>query len=189
MSNNDIDITNAYHTYASFNDYDVATQAVGALLDHGIDKNRITVMLKESENSTIPLDAEPMMHQASEGITVTTADDMKEGAAKGASIGLGLGLIAGLAAILVPGAGLVIAGGALATAVGGAIGAGAAGALAGAVTGYLVDQGASEDTIQSVIQRIEHGNIVVGVDALDSVSKDIVNNILAKYEDVEVIKV
>ena len=176
------------YTYASFNDYDIVIQAVAALLDHGIEKDRIVLMLRDEHNRMKSLDPDPLMEQALHGLTVTTANDAKEGAAKGTGIGLGVGVLAGLVSIIVPGAGLVVAGGALATAAAGVLGSGAAGAIAGAVTGYLVDQGADEDTIDEVVSRLENGGIVVGVDTLDTPTRHLVHSILTKYEDVEILK-
>ena len=97
------------YTYASFNDYDIVIQAVAALLDHGIEKDRIVLMLRDEHNRMKSLDPDPLMEQALHGLTVTTANDAKEGAAKGTGIGLGVGVLAGLVSIIVPGAGLVVA--------------------------------------------------------------------------------
>ena len=176
------------YTYASFNDYDIVIQAIAALLDHGIEKERIMLMLRDEQDRMKSIDPNPLMEEALNGITVTTGNDAKEGASKGAGIGLGVGVLAGLVSIIVPGAGLVIAGGALATAAAGVLGTGAAGAIAGAVTGYLVDQGADEETIDEVVNRLENGAIIVGVDAIDTPMRHLVHSILTKYEDVEILR-
>jgi hypothetical protein len=176
------------HTYAAYRSYEVATQAVAALVDHGVNKDHIYLMTKNYDDQFSSEGTEDIKDHATGGITVTTPEDAREGAAKGAGIGLGIGVVAGLAALAIPGVGLIVGGGALATAIGGAVGATAAGALAGAVAGYLRDQGIDERTISTITQRLEVGDIVVSVDlAEESITLDEVRAILSKYEGVEML--
>jgi len=173
------------NVYGSFNDYDLATKAVAALMDHGISESQITIMMKGDAHRNLNGSGVPVIEQAATGLTATTAADATNGAAKGAGVGLGVGLIAGLSAIMLPGIGLVVGGGAMVAALGGAIGAGAAGALAGAVTGYLVDQGATEESASEVAGILDQGKIVVGVSVDDSETADVARKTLAKYKDTQ----
>lgn len=170
------------YTYAAFNSYEVATQAIAALIDHGFDKDRITVILREQGKDLESVSSAPLLEETSSGLSLTTVEDAREGAGRGAGIGLGIGVLAGLVSLIVPGAGIVVGGGALVTAIGGAIAVGAAGVVVGAVTGYLVDQGVDPETVHSVMSNVQDGNIVVGIDVLDPTSRDLVHNLLAKYE-------
>ena len=119
---------------------------------------------------------------AKTGISTTTPADVAAGAAKGAGIGLGLGIAAALASIFIPGLGLVVGGGALALALGGAAGATAAGAVAGGVTGYLKDQGISDDAIASYTADYEAGGAILGVTVTsNNVDETTAQQIISKY--------
>lgn len=139
-----------------------ATQAVGALLDHGVKAEDLSILVKSVPTNDTDTATE-IRHQAESGITVTTGDDAKAGALKGAGLGLGLGTVAAVASVAIPGFGLVLGGGALATAIAGAVGATAAGAMAGAVAGYLVDQGIEPEHVDSLTKMIEAGGALVSV--------------------------
>ncbi len=134
--------------YATFVDPDMATKAAGALMDHGVRSEHISIVLPEGYSQRDGFPEESAEHNqdiAERGITTTTGGDAAKGAAEGAGIGLFAGALAALVAVAIPGVGLVLGGGALALAVGGAAGATAAGAIAGGAAGYLKDQGLSDD--------------------------------------------
>jgi hypothetical protein len=171
--------------YASFNDTKMARDAVGALLDHGVQKEDVSLVLPVHEDANMDSEtdrAEETVESAETGITTTTSDDAAVGATKGAFLGLGIGSIAALASILVPGVGLVVGGGALATALLGAGATAVAGAAAGGVTGYLKDQGVPEDEAQRFSNVYEQGGAIVNVTAPSgNIDGATIEAILAKY--------
>lgn len=171
--------------YASFNDTTMAKDAVGALLDHGVKAEDVTLVLPVSKDRDLGEEtnrAEATVDKAESGITTTTQDDAAVGATKGAFFGFGIGSIAALAAIMVPGIGLIVGGGALATALIGAAGATVAGAAAGGVVGYLKDQGVPEEESQRFSNVYEQGGAILNVSAPSgSVDGATIEAILAKY--------
>ena len=171
--------------YASFNDTAMARDAVGALLDHGVKTEDITLILPVNEDRDLDSEtdrAEETVAKAETGITTTTQDDAAVGATKGAFFGFGIGSVAALASILIPGVGLIVGGGALATALIGAAGATVAGAAAGGVVGYLKDQGVPEEESQRFSNVYEQGGAILNVSApsgdIDGAS---IETILNKY--------
>jgi hypothetical protein len=100
---------------------------------------------------------------AKSGLSTTTPADAGAGAAKGAGIGLGIGVLAGLASLFVPGVGLVFGGGALAGALAGTAAATAAGALAGGVTGFLKDQGMTEELASRYHGTVQQGGAILAL--------------------------
>jgi uncharacterized protein (TIGR02271 family) len=140
--------------YASFNDYKMAEKAVGALLDHGMNKDQISLIAQNHDHANHEAHAE-------HGITTTTGADAASGAAKGAGVGLAVGALGALASLLIPGFGLVLGGGALATALGAAAGTTAAGAVAGGMTGFLQDQGIEESAARDYAETVERGGALV----------------------------
>ena len=173
--------------YVTFTDTNHAEKAVGALLDYGVLKDDITVIA----NNTGTLDETPDTNvtedEGKTGLTTTTPADAGVGAAKGAGIGLGVGILAGLAAIAIPGFGLVLGGGALAAALAAAGATTAAGAIAGGVTGYLKDQGLSEDSVRTYIDHLQTGGSLVAV-TLPSGGVDVISaeEIISKYDGADV---
>lgn len=141
--------------HASFQDYKMAEKAVGALLDHGVPKENITMVG--------PADGEDHQKHAEHGVTTTTGADAAAGAAKGAGAGLVAGAIGLLASLFIPGFGIVTGGGALATALATAAGTTAAGAVAGSVAGFLQDQGVDEMAAQDFEKAIKNGGALVQV--------------------------
>jgi hypothetical protein len=174
--------------YATFADPKMAEKAVGAVLDHGVKTQDISIVFPEGYVSTINNDkdqptAENLEKTAEHGITTTTAGDAASGAAKGAGIGLAAGVLAALAAVFIPGIGLVAGGGALAIAIGGAAGTTAAGAVAGGITGYLKDQGVSDEAVQSYTNAINSGGALVSITLTDEkVNSFEVEAVLEKYQ-------
>src|SRR5687767_12498422 len=116
--------------YASFSDHDLAEKATGALLDHGVRAEDISLVASErtspvtedvavdDEYNTVAVGRAGAVYEDQElgaktGLSTTTTADAASGAAKGAGIGLGVGVLAGLASLAIPGFGLVLGGGAL----------------------------------------------------------------------------
>ncbi|MFN8613760.1 MAG: hypothetical protein U0931_39865 [Vulcanimicrobiota bacterium] len=160
--------------YSSFQDYKMAEKAVGALLDHGVPKENITLIG--------PADGKNHEKHAEQGITTTTGADAASGAAKGAGAGLVAGALGALASLFIPGFGLVTGGGALATALASAAGATAAGAVAGGVAGFLQDQGVDQMAAQDYQKAIEHGGALVEISTpAKDVSQNDIQEILTKY--------
>ena len=177
--------------YSTFADPAMAEKAVGALMDYGVKKENISVIMPEGytssyvsdDDDTDVDDVNKTEKAGKEGISTTTGADAGKGAVKGAGIGLGVGVLAALASVFVPGVGLVLGAGALATAIGGAAGATAAGAVAGGVTGYLKDQGVPEDQIANYNNVLQSGGAMVAVtpDADDDVDTAEIQSVLNKY--------
>lgn len=147
--------------YVTFPDATSTEKALGALLDFGVSKDDITVVAEENATGYYTKKAAALEDQGKTGITTTTPEDAGAGAAKGAGIGLGLGVLGGLAALLIPGFGIVLGGGALASALVAAGATTAAGAVAGGVTGYLKDQGLSQDVSSMYVDRLKSGSSLV----------------------------
>ncbi len=173
------------HIYATFTDPHMAEKAGGALLDHGVRAEHITIVLPEGygtrtrEDVVEEIDLE---RTASTGITTTTAADAASGSVKGAGVGLLAGTLAALAAVFIPGIGLVIGGGTLALALGGVAGATAAGAVAGGVTGFLKDQGVPDQAIKHFHSILESGGAMITVSPTDdNTDSATIDSVLQKY--------
>ena len=172
-------------TYASFTDPEMAKKAVGALLDHGVKSEHISIIFPEGyETFTKAHETGTDLEKSAEsGLTTTTGADAAEGATKGASMGLIAGTLAALACVFIPGVGIVLGGGALALALGAAAGSTAAGAVAGGVTGYLKDQGMSEDAVETYATVLQSGGALLTVfPSEESISASEVESVLAKYD-------
>jgi len=170
--------------YATFVDPEMAQKAAGALLDHGVSAENLSIIFPESyvDKDGKPKDGKDLEASAEEGISTTTTDDAMSGAAKGAGIGLAAGALAALASIFIPGVGLVIGGGALATAVGGAAATTAAGAVAGGVTGYLKDQGVPDEIVTDYNRVLTTGGATLTVmSGDDDVDMTEVRSVIEKY--------
>ncbi len=177
--------------YSSFTTAEIAEKAMGALLDHGVSAQNISVLFNESYQGLASRadergQEEHLKHMAETGITTTTAADAGAGAIKGAGVGLAVGILAGLASILIPGVGLVIGGGAAAAAIGGAAAATGAGALAGGVTGYLKDQGMPAEVTEHYSSYVTNGGAVVTVrlDGTGATEAEVIS-VLTKYGAVQ----
>ncbi len=163
----------------------MAEKAAGALLDHGVKSEHISIVMPEGFTSRRADDGEGGEHiedVASTGVTTTTAADAAAGSVKGAGFGLAAGALAALAAVFLPGVGIVLGGGALAIALGGAAGATAAGAIAGAMTGYLKDQGVPSESIEQYNAVLQSGGALVTVSPTDEAIAALdIEAILTKY--------
>ncbi len=171
--------------YATFSDPAMAQKALGAVLDNGVKSEHVSLVFPEGyhyrEDGSVT-DAYEAEKQAEKGITTTTSADAASGAATGAGIGLAAGALAALTALFVPGIGWVVGGGALALAIGGAAGATAAGAVAGGVTGYLKDQGVSNEDIAEYGDIIGQGGALMTVVLTDEkVSAPVLESVISKY--------
>lgn len=164
------------HTiYAAFADSEHAERASGALLDHGVRAEDLSIVRGNREQVLTADDGTPISttqsfddagdieSQAKNGISTTSAADAGAGALVGAGWGAGIGAIAALTSLVVPGFGLVIGGGALAAALGAFAASTGAGAVAGAVTGYLKDQGVDEDTAAHYERTIGEGGALIAI--------------------------
>jgi hypothetical protein len=170
--------------YASFNQPAEAAKAAGALLDHGVPSDNLSILTNESWNPVrmhTP-STEGAEGDAKHGITTTTGADAAMGAVKGSIAGMGIGGLAALASMAIPGVGIVVGGGALAIAMAGALGATVAGAAAGGVHGYLKDQGVGDELITSYSDALAAGGSLVAVECpAGKIPDDEVEQVLAKY--------
>ena len=172
-------------TYATFTDPQMAEKAAGALLDHGIRSEHISILFPEGYGENRPNTAEESAEAegiAKTGITTTTAADAASGSAKGATVGLAAGTLAALAAIFIPGVGLVVGGGALAMALAGTAATTAAGAVAGGLTGYLKDQDVPPESIQHYTTVLREGGVIMVVSPTDEgIDTSEIVSVLSKY--------
>jgi len=144
--------------YGIFSSLDAAERALSALKDHGAGGNEVSVV-RRSDGSGVPL----VEHEASTGITPTSAADVVSGAAKGGAAGLALGILGAAVALTIPGVGPILAAGPIATAIGASLAAGAAGAVAGGTVGYFVDQGVPDEDARRYHDAVHRGDILVAV--------------------------
>ncbi len=163
----------------------MAENAAGALLDHGIRSEHISILFPEGygENRANTDDqSENAEGIAKTGITTTTAGDAAAGSVKGAGVGFAAGALAALAAIFIPGVGLVVGGGALALALAGTAATTAAGAVAGGMTGYMKDQGVPAESIEHYTTVVREGGVVMVVSPTDeTVDTSEIVSVLQKY--------
>jgi len=163
---------------------DDAERAAAALMDHGVDREEISLVTRgeavDERGDDVVARPEP-----SEGITTTTAEDAGKGAAAGAGIGAAVGLLAGAATLFVPGVGLITAAGPLAWALGGVAGTAAAGAVAGGVFGSLHDLGADDEAVHDYADGLRQGSTFLSARS-DELAADAMRDILAKYHAVSV---
>lgn len=203
-------VSDAETIYAMFVDSAMAEKAAGALMDHGVKSDDISIVSKTAEDeederdianasgegysasnsqsdlrdhSTDADHSDKTEHQAKSGLSTTTPGDAAAGAAKGAGIGLGVGIAAALAAIFIPGFGLVVGGGALATAIAAGAGTTAAGAVAGGVHGYLKDQGVPDQPAGNYAEGYKNGSAILAVHVpSNNVDRLSTEQILSKYQ-------
>ncbi len=172
--------------YASYANPDEAEKALGALLDHGVHPNDVSLIASQHRAGTLgtndTVEAADAEVQGKEGLSTTTGSDAAMGATKGALAGIGIGILAALAAITIPGVGLVIGGGALATALVSAGATTAAGAIAGGVYGYLEDQGMGHEVATRYADAFSRGGSIVAVSVPSGdVDAPTVESYLSKY--------
>lgn len=145
-----------------FDHYTNADGAVQALQDHGVDRNRISVVTRDND-------------------TIGQGNAAGAGAATGAATGGLVGLLVGLSALVIPGIGPVIATGTLASTLATTLGMTAVGAGLGAATGgllgALIDLGFSQEDAEFYAEGVKRGGILVSVEA-DSDEEDQISDIL-----------
>ena len=158
-----------------------AHKAAGALLDHGLSSDRLTLITLHQ----VPEDPEHVEGETEHPereITTTTPADAAHGAFKGAGVGLGLGALATLVCLFVPGFGWVTGGGALATALTATLGTTAAGAITGGAVGWLVDQGLPHEIAEDYEQALRDQGALLTVELSDTeLSRFEVEGIATKY--------
>ena len=173
------------NTYATFTDPAMAEKAAGALLDHGIRSEHLSILLPSSYRSpdwNKDTDGGKMEQTAKQGITTTTVGDAAKGSVQGAGVGLVAGTVAALAAVLIPGVGLVLGGGALAIALAGMAGSTVAGAIAGGAAGYLVDMGVPTQATQHFSEVLDKGGAMITVSPTDEhIDYAQIEAVLVKY--------
>lgn len=168
--------------FASFNTIADAERAAGALLDQGARKEELSVV-SHSDGSAV-LSSGHAEDVAKHGITTTTGADAAMGAAKGLSVGMGVGILGTLAALLIPGVGLVLGAGAVATALAGTA---VAGAAAGGIVGFLKDQGMNEEAAAEYHARVAAGGAILSLGVPSgSLSEADAEALLVKYDAVGV---
>ena len=154
---------------ASFTNRADAEAAIQHLVDEaGIEHDALSLLYRDSAGTVQEADT------ASLG-TEHAGEDATEGAARGATIGGGLGVLAGLAVAtgFLPALGPIVAAGPLVSAlgIGGALGTAVAGGLTGAavggVVGALTSWGMDEEKARGYERRVEAGETVVTVHADD----------------------
>ncbi len=167
--------------FASFNTANDAERAAAAILDRGGRQEDVSIVSQQHGDRAVELrhgetNAEAV---AKHGLTTTTGADAAMGAAKGLSVGMGLGILGALAALLVPGVGLVVGGGALAAAFASTA---AAVAVAGGIVGYLKDQGMGEEVAAQYHARIAAGGAILSVQIpTGDITEIEIESLLVKY--------
>lgn len=165
--------------YANFIDAALAEKAMGALLDHGAEREDISGFFPKGYQQK---DVHEVAPNVKHGITTTTSADAAAGAAAGAGVGLGLGAAAALASLFVPGFGFVTGGGALVTALAAMAGTTVAGAVTGGVAGFLQDQGVDGQIALDSEAALKNGDAVLIVRTPSGPLNDVqVSEILGKY--------
>jgi uncharacterized membrane protein len=156
-----------------FRDNKQAGNAVSEFVNKGF-TNDITVVAKEG------VMGDTNVHEVKKDVTEGTTT----GAVAGATVGGLAALLSGVASFVVPGVGLLVYG-PLATFLGGL----AAGALTGGLMGALVDYGIPEEKAKVYQQRLEAGEVLVGVSTGNMTSDD-AQMVLKKHgaNEIEVIQ-
>jgi hypothetical protein len=151
-----------------------AERAVAALVDHGVDREEISIVARG------PIKVEGEEPAADTTMTLTSPGDAAVGALAGAGVGATLGLI-GMMLLVIPGVGPIAAAGPITAALAAGTGvSAAAGAVAGGVYGALRDLGVDDAPARVYETSILTGSTLVSVrsDALATLE---IEEILAKY--------
>lgn len=137
---------------ALYDDFDVASEAVEALVADGFNRNDISIVAHNANER----------YTGAEGVDT---HDVKAG--DGAGFGAVVGTLVGLGVALIPGVGPVLAAGPLGAALAAGIGA-ATGAATGGIVAGLVDFGVPEADAQYYAEGIRRGGALVSVELLDN---------------------
>lgn len=156
-----------------------AERAAAALLDHGGDREEISIVARG------PIRVESDDPVDSTSVTVTSPADVATGAAVGAGAGAALGLL-GMMLFVIPGVGPIAAAGSIAAALAAGAGASAAaGAVAGGVYGALRDLGVSEGPARVYETNILAGSTLVSV-RTDALLTSEIQEVFEKYHASEI---
>jgi len=132
-----------------FGNRDSAEKAIHRLLADGVDRDSISIAMKDVREATSLSD------------DTGTHDLSAEGATAGVVSGAGVGALVGLALVgsnvLLPGLGMFVVGGPIAAALTGA----GIGAVSGGLVGGLIGAGIPEDEAEHYSSHIERGGIFV----------------------------
>lgn len=171
--------------YATFTDPEDAERAAGALLDHGVKPEDISMVrngsetkntdprvvasnVQESTGSVYGVEGPhaavgEVVEETPERREYDVNEEVKSNAIKGSLVGVGVGAVAAVASLMIPGVGLVLGAGALASALGGMVATAGAGAAAGAIVGYMKDAGMDEDLADEFGDAVEEGGAILAV--------------------------
>lgn len=169
---------------AVYDSFDVANEAVKALVDDGFARSDIGVAANNATGT--------YNHLATTAADIVTdRDDVSggEGGGFGAVVGGITGAVVALSAIVIPGVGPIIAAGPLVALLGGATGAvvgGAAGAVTGGVAASLMHLGIPEDDAQHYVESVRRGNALVTVAVTNDDDARTATNVLRRYNPVDV---
>jgi len=159
---------------ALFDEMSAAQNAVQELVNHGFDRNDISVVA--SDRSAV---------RSGDDVVVDTTVETADGAAAGAGIGAVLGglagLLVGIGALAIPGIGPIIAAGPLAAALAGA----GLGAATGGVIGALADAGVPEEQARYYEEGVRRGGVLVTVRAAEGMTSQAMD-ILNRYGPVDI---
>lgn len=146
----------------SYDTLEAAERNVQALVDAGIDRDRISILSNERRG---------------DGQTDDSGSSAADGAGVGGLLGGTAGLLAGLGLIAIPGLGPVVAAGWLAATAAGAVAGAAVGGAAGGIVGALTDHGVDPREAHVHAEAVRRGGSLVSVRAEDT-ETDTVHRIL-----------
>ena len=149
-----------------------AVRIVDNLTAAGFSTNDISVLFPDKGTT----------HEFSHEKNTKAPEGAVTGAATGGVLGGTLGLLAGIGALAIPGVGPLIAAGPLMAALSGA----AAGATVGGIAGGLIGMGIPEIEAKRYENRVNEGNILISVHAVDGDEVDRAKEIMkdAGAEDI-----
>jgi hypothetical protein len=158
--------------YAIATSQSQAAQIVDNLSSAGFSTNDISVLFPDKGTT----------HEFSHEKNTKAPEGAVTGAATGGVLGGTLGLLAGIGALAIPGVGPLIAAGPLLAALSGA----AAGATVGGIAGGLIGLGIPEIEAKRYENRVNEGNILISVHAVNGDEVDRAKEILkaAGAEDI-----
>jgi hypothetical protein len=150
-----------YNVFATYDDPDLASEAVVTLERAGIDGTNISALALDRAEDTTPGDA------SAQGATMDrdreVVEELRGDVGKGAGIGAVAGALGGTAiALAIPGVGTALGAGILAVAAGGAMAGTGVGGFAGAVSSTPATPGWEQALID-----LDHGRVVIGVHSAD----------------------
>ncbi|MBV8888347.1 MAG: hypothetical protein JO305_01620 [Alphaproteobacteria bacterium] len=165
---------------ALFDDYGDAQRAIGELETAGIRADDINIVANNAGNryGTHP---EHRFGDAPAAAPTTGGETAGAGAAIGALLAGGAGLLAGIGALAIPGIGPVVAAGALVSTLAGA----GVGAAAGGLIGALAGAGISREHADLYAEAVRRGGTLLTVRA-DDASQARVSDILERHNPVDV---